>query len=313
MVVLLLLLNLNAGGTNSQNCLQFTDHVARLRLESFREVNEWLQVVRTTDGSHLQIIRPTGRAAALHHVADSLYHVREYERARKTYLAVLKADSSAWSAMLYLGDTFYIDDRYDTARYWFEKALASNPGSWKSWYYYGELLAASGDTSAAWDAAIRSVILNPYGAEGWGLLSLLSTMTGYQIWNPADSLHVWYSPSNPCLQADSLLLPAGFRQQLDPALLSSGNADERLLEFYRLETAWWRTHRPEEDETLYQKWWFLEYLLTISEVNEFRYHFIWSHKLMQVPELGLFLTDQEFHEMVEFFKSQFLFRTDPEY
>lgn len=297
-------------GDSGPGCLHFRDQVASLRLESFREVNEWLQVVQYPGGQHLQVVRPVGQAAIYHHLADSLYHVREYERARRAYLKVLNADSASWSARLYLGDTFYIFDQYDTARYWFEQALETNPRSWKSWYYYGELLVASGDTSGAWDAAIRSVILNPYGPEGWGLLTLLAGKTGYQIWNPADSVHFWYTPEDDCIQVDSLLVPADFKEILESAKEPAGNQDERLLNLYRMETDWWIGQRPADDDSLFQTRWYLEYLLAIREVNEFRYHFIWTHKLLQVPELGMLLSDQEFHEMVEFFKSQFLFRTE---
>jgi len=295
--------------THPGGCIIRTTENPAASQPGFRENDEWLKPVNIGAETRLISFRPVGKRGKFHFLGDSLYHVRDYEGARQAYLKSIDLNPKNWFSYLYLGDTFFIFDRLDTAKYWFEAAVEVNPRSWKAWKYLGDLRFEAGDTSGAIDAAIRSILLNPYGFESWGLLSIAGQAYGFSAWSPADSVPVVPDLVTGCLLADEKQLA---RPDVQAMVRYLSLFPVKALTPGKLETAYtlfaetWETVRPDSSDFVFEKEPYREYLLTVSKTEKMNWHVFFSHTLMAFPEAGLLLNDEEFEEMVQFFKNHFI-------
>jgi len=298
----------------------------------FDEVDEWLAPVLIDTNTFILSLKPKGIEGQLFFKADSFYHMREYETARQYYKKVIEVNPSNWFAYMNIGDTFFIGDEFDTAAYWFKKSIEVNGFNWKSWKYLADLYNSTDQKEKAIDATIRSIILNPYGFEAWSLLSFLGKKYDFEIWNPQDSTFikrikqenevcVLYQtkkmPKNSKIieySAKSYLLANHLASQFD-IYSSSKLADSNpiiekeigLWAFsYEIYIRNWADSKEKENEELYKEFPFNDYLETAYRTHNLRFHIFWTDILREKPQYGMYLSIEEFEQMTEFFRDNYL-------
>lgn len=298
----------------------------------FEEVDEWLAPVLIDSNTYILSLKPRGIEGQLFFKADSFYHMRQYETARQFYRKVIEVNPSNWFAYMNIGDTFFIGDEFDTAAYWFRKSIEVNGFNWKSWKYMADLYNSTGQKEKAIDASIRSIILNPYGFEAWSLLSFLGRKYNFEIWNPQDSVFMKkiINENESCilyrtnqmpqsrdlieLSAKSFLLADKIKEHSElysqVNLAESNSNIEKDLSFwalsYEIYIRNWDSKKDKENNALYVEFPYNDYLETVFRTHNLRFHIFWTDILREKPTYSMYLSVEEFEQLVEFFRDYYI-------
>ncbi len=298
----------------------------------FDEVDEWLAPVLIDTNTYILSLKPKGIEGKFFFMADSFYHMRQYETARQFYKKVIEVNPSNWFAYMNIGDTFFIGDEFDTAAYWFKKSIEVNGFNWKSWKYMADLYNSTDQKEKAIDANIRSIILNPYGFEAWSLLSFLGKKYNFEIWNPQDSVFMkrikqendicvlYRSQQMPKSRkmieytAKSYLLanrlPGNFEIYSNTKLAESNSTIEKEIGMwafsYEIYIRNWAEFKDKNNDELYNEYPFNDYLETVYRTHNLRFHIFWADILREKPKYGMYLSIEEFEQLVAFFRDNYL-------
>lgn len=288
----------------------------------FEELNDWLIPVPIGDRILLVRQKPSGLEENIFNKADSLYHVREYQRARDNFEKVIQMNPYNWYAYLYLGDTFFIWDQLDTAQFWFSKAISINPHNWKSWKYDADLQYTKGDMEKGTYSAVRSIALNPYNIEPQATLSFITMETQKKYMTISDTTIYYWDE----LSKKVYLRPTIHKSDYELQLLKYGAAIYGLAknsETLPIEYEGMLENLPYTEKHMvgsYEKalkqittiWkesgiadplgnkWFTH--LSILEANKkLTFFSIWTEGLRYRPRLGLYLSESDLNDLVNMF------------
>ena len=302
----------------------------------FEEVDDWLAPLDMNGNTYVWSFKPKGKEAFYYNLADSFYHMREYEKARTYYLKTLDVNPNNWFACLYLGDTFFIADEFDTAAYWFKKSISINSYNWKNWKYLADLYISIDEKDLAIDAAIRSILLNPYNFESWTAMAYLGRKYNFEIWNPQDSLFMRsfkqdsvffvlyrqneaeYKNELYRTSAQNLYVNLNNFQKTPDSLYSeffNGHPvhHKMLVGYsfaYEVMVRNWETIKPKDNpDELYKTDHYSEYIEATYKMNKLPYHVFWTDILRMYPHAAMYLSQKEMDELVHFFWDNYILIT----
>lgn len=312
-------------------CLpQWSDSLA---LAEFDEVDDWLAPLDINGSIYVWSLKPKGKEKFYYQLADSFYHMREYETARSYYLKTLEINPNNWFASLYLGDTFFIGDEFDTAGYWFKKSISINSYNWKNWKYLADWYNSLDMKNEAIDATIRSILFNPYNFESWSLLAYLGRKYNFEVWNPQDSVFmrsfqedstyfVLYRQNSTAennhlfkMAAQNLFLNINKKQYLPDSLTSEIFTEHPLHHHllnsyvfaYKIFAENWSHSKPKENaDELYTTYHLNEYIEENDKLDKLPLLVYWTDILRIYPHAALYLKQEEVDELVQFFYDNYL-------